>query len=330
MGRYQPIMRHKIIANPAAGKGKAAQLIPQVIQRLRDYAIEFDLVCTSQPWDASDLAYTAAVEGYDVVVSAGGDGTLNEVVNGLMKARAQGFTVPCLGIICIGRGNDFAYGAGIPTDWEEGCRVLAGGYRRRIDLGKIAGECPSDKRDQKNSLLNGGRIFGNGIGVGFDAVVNIHATKSKLSGFLGYTVAALRTLLLQYHSPLVKITCDDVTVTQPSVMVSIMNGRRMGGGFMMTPESISDDGLLDLCVAHQVSRATILMMLPRFMRGTQAGHPAIQFIRSRKVTIEALEGDLPTHIDGETICTNARRLEIEILPGAIEVVAPSNNHARRR
>jgi len=169
---------------------------------------------------------------------------------------------------------------------------------------------------------DGGRYFSNGIGIGFDATVNIQASQTRLGGFLGYTVAALRTILLHFKSPLMQIECDHGTITQPTRMVSIMNGRRMGGGFLMAPESAIDDGMLDLCIARQVSQPTILRMIPRFMKGNQAGHPAIRFVRSRRITVTALNDELPFHIDGETICTSARQFTIELFPGSLEVISP--------
>lgn len=306
-------MKYKIIANPTAGKGMGYLLNPKIEARLKQLGLDYDFVVTERRWHAAELARTAAAEGYDVIAAAGGDGTCNEVLNGLMQAKQARLGNPKMGVICVGRGNDFAYGAGIPTHWEEGCRALAEGKPRCIDIGKLSGQ----------GLPQPERFFGNGIGIGFDAVVNMQAARSKLRGFLNYLVAALRTLLLEYKSPLVRIECDERTITQPSVMVSIMNGRRMGGGFYMTPESTVYDGLLDLCIAHKVSRATILMMLPRFLKPTQVVHPAVQFTRSRQVVITALEGNLPTHADGETLCTDCQQLKIEVIPSQLEVLTLS-------
>jgi diacylglycerol kinase family enzyme len=164
------------------------------------------------------------------------------------------------------------------------------------------------------------RVFGNGIGIGFDTLVNIEAAKLPVSGFAGYGIATLRTILLHFHRPNVRIEADDQQITQPCLMISVMNGRRMGGGFLMAPESSSNDGLLDICVARAVSRLTILSMVPRFLRGTQAGHRAIRFLRSRMITVTALQGKLPVHADGETICEDASRVEVTILPGAVSVL----------
>ena len=307
-------MKYKVIANPAAGKGTAAQVIPLIERQLQTYGLDFDLTRTERPWHAAELAQQAVMDGYDVVVSAGGDGTCNEVLNGLMRVKnehsANGKNgLPKLGILCIGRGNDFAFGAGMPLDWQSGCKALVQGRSHHVDIGKISSE------DQRLE-----RYFGNGVGVGFDAVVNIQAARSKLRGFLNYLVSTLRTITLYYNAPMMKIECDDVTITQPSIMVSIMNGRRMGGGFLMAPHSSDSDGYLDLCIAHEVSRLTILLMIPRFLKGSQNGHPAIRFVRTRQVTITGLDAPLPTHADGETLCSRCQQLKIELLPSQIEVI----------
>ena len=312
--------KYKIIANPVAGRGAGDRAVPQVERLLSEYGLDFDVARTERPWHAAELAREAAAAGYEAVVAMGGDGTSNEVLNGLMQTRpptcgpsphAGEERGRCaMGVLCIGRGNDFAYGVGIPTDLEAGCRALAQGHRRTIDVGRVVG-----------GLYPQGRYFGNGIGIGFDAVVGFVAAKmTRLHGFPSYIIAALKTIFLYYRAPLVNIEYDGQTLTQPALMVSIMNGRRMGGGFMMAPQGKPDDGLFDLCIARQVSRARILGLIPHFMRGTQATQEPIQTGRGRRVIVTAVEGVLPAHGDGETLCTEGQRLEMELLPRQIEII----------
>jgi diacylglycerol kinase family enzyme len=130
----------------------------------------------------------------------------------------------------------------------------------------------------------------------------------------------LKTVFLYYKAPITTIEYDGQTLTQPSLMISIMNGQRMGGGFMTAPEGEPDDGLFDLCIAHEVSRARIFGLIPYFMRGTQATQEPIRMGQARKVTVTAVEGVLPAHADGETLCTEGERLEIELLPSQIEII----------
>ena len=305
--------RHYLIVNPASGGGTGAQSVPFITKTLRDLSVSFDLVQTERPGHATELAQRAAADGYDVVVAVGGDGTVNEVLNGLL-ADSRGTAPSCaLGVLCIGRGNDFAFGMGIPKDLREGCQVLRDGHTRRIDAGRAFGGRFPD-----------GRYFGNGVGIGFDTVVGFEAKKLKrLKGFAGYFVAALKTIFLYFHAPLVRIEMSKETLEHRFLMISIMNGRRMGGGFMMAPEASPDDGQLDLCIADQITRAQVFALLPRFMKGTQNTHPAIRTARTQSLTLTAIDGSLPAHMDGETICEKGDKLRVELDAGRIDVVAPA-------
>lgn len=303
MGKY------RLIVNPAARGGTAGQSIPEIERRLRKSGLDFDLVQTERPWHAVELAQAAAAE-VDVVVAVGGDGTANEVLNGLMVAKNAGHTVT-MGVLCVGRGNDFAFGVGIPIELAAGCEALAADRRRTIDVGHVVGgDFPE------------GRYFGNGVGIGFDAVVGFVAAKMKhVSGFIGYFVAAIKTIFLYFKAPLVRLEFDDQPMNLHALMVSVMNGTRMGGGFMMAPNGVPDDGVFDLCIARQVSRPRIFALMLKFMKGTQAEHPAITTGRTNRITVTAVEGTLPAHADGETLCTEGRKLELEIIPNAIEIVS---------
>lgn len=302
------MQRIKVIANPISGRGTGAKSIPIIRQLLQDHELEFDLVQTERPWHAAELAQEAAASGYDCVVAAGGDGTANEVLNGLMGVDTS--RRPTMGIICVGRGNDFAFSMGIPVDLEAGCLALAQGKSRTIDVGRVTGgEFPD------------GRYFGNGVGIGFDAMVGFVAQEMTwLHGFASYLVAALKTIFLYFQAPHVEIAYNDQTLTRSALMVSIMNGRRMGGGFMMAPDGLPDDGRFDLCIANQVSRPRIFSLILRFMNGTQGDHPAITTALSSKVRVTALNGVLPAHADGETLCTAGEQLELELLPGQVNLI----------
>ena len=300
--------RYKIIVNPTSGRGTGMKSIAGIKENLKD--VDFELTSTQEPWHASALAKQAAVEGFDVVVAAGGDGTVNEVVNGLMQAKEDGFST-AMGVLPVGRGNDFAFGSRIPGTLEEGCQTLINNHRRIVDVGRVTG-----------GLYPEGRYFGNGVGIGFDAVVGFEALKMKhLHGFASYLVAAMKTIFLYYKAPPVKIIYDGQDLTMNSLMVSIMNGVRAGGGFMMAPEADFEDGSFDICFAEEVSKLEMFKLIPRFMAGTQAGHSAVSTARAKKVSVTALEGILPAHADGETLCTEGTQLDLEILPKSLELVS---------
>jgi YegS/Rv2252/BmrU family lipid kinase len=294
-----------VIVNPIAGRGAGERVIPRIVRLLREHGLSFDLVRTERPWHAAELARQAVVSGYRTVVAVGGDGTSNEVLNGLMAAREAGEGEAAMGVLCVGTGNDFAYGMGIPLDLEEGCAALARGRTRRVDVGHARGF----------------RYFGNGIGIGFDAAVNVVASRlRRLRGFLVYLIAVLRTLLFYYRAPLTRVELDDQTLEQPALMISVMNGRRMGGGFLMTPFSRPDDGLFDLCIGRKMSQLEMLSFVPRFMKGTQVGDPRVTMARSRRVRVTVRDGTQVVHADGETLALDVRELDLEVVPQALRVV----------
>jgi diacylglycerol kinase family enzyme len=132
----------------------------------------------------------------------------------------------------------------------------------------------------------------------------------------------LKTVFLFPYGPTVRLEVDGQSMTLPTLMVSVMNGRRLGGGFWMAPQAEPDDGLFHICIARQASRRRILALIPHFLRGTQATQPEIRFASGRKITIEAVQGVLPAQTDGEIISTQGTRLDIEMLPGGLEVVVP--------
>jgi YegS/Rv2252/BmrU family lipid kinase len=312
--------RYKLIVNPVSGRGAGKNSIPVIRELLKSHRLEFDLVETTRPWHAAELANQAARDGYDVVVAVGGDGTSNEVLNGLMQAKE---TAPAsfhttMGILSVGRGNDFAFGMNIPASLEAACTALALGPHRNVDVGRVSGgDYPQ------------GRYFGNGVGIGFDAVVGFEAAKMKrLHGFANYIVAALKTIFLFFHAPQVKIESNDDSIQLSTLMISIMNGRRMGGGFMMAPNGLPSDGLLDVCIVEQVSRLRILKLISHFMKGTQATQKNIRTSRTSHLVVTAIQGSLPAHADGETICVAGQQLSIELLPRQIEMICQGSGEMR--
>jgi YegS/Rv2252/BmrU family lipid kinase len=304
------VSKFLFIVNPTAGQGKAGQAVPEIISKAKEINLDYELVQTKQPGHAIEIAQSAAINKHEYIISVGGDGTANEVLNGMMRAWGMGYRDSRMGIIGIGRGNDFAFAYAIPAGLEQGFSIIQQNKLHPMDVGMIFG---GDYPD--------GRYFGNGVGIGFDAVVGFEAAKLvHLHGFINYVVAALKTIFLFFRAPTVKIEYDQNILTQPSLMVSIMNGRRMGGGFMMAPDASTDDGLLDLCIAGQTSKLGILRLIPKFMKGNQASSPQIKMGRANKVHVIAQEGVLPAHADGETICVAGKELTVEIIKNPIMIL----------
>jgi len=300
-----------VIVNPSAGRGAAGKAIPEIKDQLQSLDIQYDLVQTEYAGHGIELAAEAVSKGYAAVVAVGGDGTTNEVINGMMQAGRQGPITTRFGVLPIGRGNDFSYGMGVPQDLTSACQALSGGQTRKIDVGLVkGGDYPE------------GRYFGNGIGIGFDTVVGFESVKLPpfIHGTPAYLIAALKTIFLYFDAPLLRIEIDGEIIEQPCLLVSVMNGRRMGGSFVFAPDSESDDGFLNLCIVHQVTRLQVLGLMPKVMSGTQSEHEAVRMPVGKHITVEALKGALPVHADGETICEAGKKLEVTILKQQLNLV----------
>lgn len=296
----------KVILNPAAGRGYGAQAEPEVRQCLKAEGVPFDIVRTAGPWHAAELAKRAAEDGFETIVSAGGDGTANEVINGLMAASQNGMTRR-MGVIAAGSGSDFASGIGVPLDLREACRRIACEQVKTIDLGRVTipGQEP--------------RYFGNVVGVGFDGAVLMETLKMKrLRGLPLYLLAVLKTIFLSFDAPAVTVTFDGQRMELLAMLVSVANGPREGGGFLIAPNAKPDDGILDVCIAGEVSRLTMLRLVPHFLRGTHTDLDPITMVQTKAITISSPDG-LIAHVDGEVLCTDARQITCEVLPGALKV-----------
>jgi diacylglycerol kinase (ATP) len=221
------------------------------------------------------------------------------VVNGLMHAASGA----ALGVIPMGSGDDFAKLLPPAHPVER----LARRSLRRLDAGRITAD--------------GVRYFGNGMDVGFGAHAarNVALVPRFLTG-LGTYLGALAITLVRYPALRLRLQLDDQPpFEQASAMTAVMNGRCFGGSFRVTPEASPEDGLLDLLVAEQVGRARILALVPKLMRGTHCGEPDLRLLRARLVVIES-DDPLVVEADGEIVFERARRLEIEVLPGALPVL----------
>jgi diacylglycerol kinase (ATP) len=295
------VARAKVIVNPYAGRWKGQKSIPAVEAALEEAGVDFSLVCTAGPDHAIELAREAVLEGYSPVVAAGGDGTIGEVVNGLMQAAGDQVAGP-LAIIPLGSANDFIQTLGTPADLQGACQLLRTGQVQTIDVGRV-----------------NERYFINDVGVGFEPQVTLESRKIKrLRGKLIYLVAVLRAVRnpVQAH---MTIEWDGVQrVSKPILMVSVANGR-CTGGFWLTPYAELDDGELDFIFADALSRLQILRFLPEVMRRTHLDKDPVTHGRTRHIVITS-DDPLPVVADGEIMTTEAHHMEMEVLPGRMKVL----------
>jgi YegS/Rv2252/BmrU family lipid kinase len=304
-----------IILNPVAGKGKAIKEYPRIDRFLKERGVEYEIVLTKGPGHAQEIARDCP-GGSTIVVAAGGDGTNNEVINGLLTRKDPAPEPPLFGLIPMGRGNDFACSAQVPEDTGQALEILMKKNIRTLDAGLITG-----------GYYPEGRYFINGVGIGFDTKVGFEAAKMKsIHSALSYALGAIITTARFEASPLLEIDCDGKVMTLPAILVSIVNGRRMGGMFYMGPHASLDDGLLDICtVRHPVSRRRLLQIVFRYPKGTQGECEETSMGRGVHFRLKAQKGGMAVHCDGETVCEDGKELTISCLPGALRLIGNPEN-----
>ena len=298
-----PADRFYVILNPTAGRGAAARVRALVDGEMARAGAAHTVVETTRRGHAAELAEAAARDGWPAVVAVGGDGTVHEVVNGLMRAAGDGASVP-LGVVGVGSGNDFALLAGVPRDPAAAVRRLLAAEPRAVDVGRV-----------------GDRWFSNGVGIGLDARVAIEVDRGRRFRGIFMYLDALRKVLRVFRPPRMAVEIDRERVAEgPMTLVTVGNGGRHGGGFWICPDARIDDGVLDVCTCDGLGTLGILSFLPRVMRGTHTGASCVHMHRARRVRVTSPD-PLPVHADGEIVAEAAREVEIEIHPGRLRVLA---------
>ena len=306
-----------IILNPRAGNGKAQKEYPNIKRFLKNSGVQFDIMLTKGPGDALEIARNCPLDGDAIVVAAGGDGTCNEVINGLLTHREPPAKPPLFGVLPLGRGNDFAYSAGASSGLNQALRLLVSGNTVPLDVGLV-----------KGGFFPQGRYFVNGLGIGFAAKVGFEAAKMKrVHSALSYALGALITIAKYEPSPVLEIRYDSASITVPAAIVSIVNGRRMGGSFFMGPNALLDDGALDLCVVrHPATRLRFIKIVGHYPSGTQGTCEETTMGRVAGFELRALEGGMAAHCDGETVCLDGKKLSVRCVPAALRLIGPPSFH----
>jgi YegS/Rv2252/BmrU family lipid kinase len=307
------IMKLKVIVNPTAGKGYGARSVPKIEALLAAQGLDFDLVQTSWAGEAIEIARQAMQDGYDTLVAVGGDGTYQEVINGMLSRdpNVNGHAIGTLGLLPVGSGCDFAWSMGVPSDLGSACALLAQRQTRIVDVGRITVDGKS-------------RYFDNTVGIGFEGVVTVEAKKVKyLRGMALYVPVVLKSIFLSLSPARSTITYESDGHTHriegSFLMIDICNGKRAGGSFFVAPDAEPDDGLFDICLVPDISRARMLALLPHFLKGTHANQPEVTTLRCDRIEITSMDG-LFAHADGELLCMAAHRIACETLPKKIRVL----------
>ena len=295
-------MNHLFIINPNAGKGKSLEIIPLIEKIFKNMKDRYIIEITKSPGDATLIAKKYSSQEDYTIYSVGGDGTLNEVLNGMVNTNSH------LAIIPTGSGNDF---------------IKSISRKNEFNLENILIDTISGTIKKTDVAIVNARYFINISSIGFDADVVRNAMKFKKLPFIPSKLSYLFSIFLTVFSHKNKdleIILDDNKINNKITLMALFNGKFYGGGMLVAPEAKLCDGYFDVCLVEDLSIFKILTLFPKLIKGKHGEIKEVSFFKSRKAIIKS-EKELNLNIDGELV--QAKHIEFEIKPNAINVVYPS-------
>ena len=293
-------MRHLFIVNPVAGKGKTLGLIPEIELYCESNNYEYEIIITKYPGHATEIAKVNSTDQTMRIYSVGGDGTLNEVLNGMAGSCCS------LAVIPSGSGNDFIKSIVGENPPKNIIKSTIEGVERLIDYARV-----NDK------------YFINIASVGFDAEVAYQSSHFKklplITGKMAYILAIFSSIIACRNHPM-EIKVDDRVISGKTLLAAVGNGNYYGGGMLALPDARVDDGLYDICHVDAQKRLRILMLFPKFMKGQHASIKGVHFYRGKKVEI-TVSKPIPMNLDGEIILE--RKASFEIFPKSLRFIVPA-------
>ncbi|PLX33280.1 MAG: hypothetical protein C0600_00765 [Ignavibacteria bacterium] len=295
-----------LILNPAAGKGRAGRQLSRIVAALHEEGYRVEEYVTARRMHAATIARALPDDGAPLCV-AGGDGTLNEVINGL-KPKSHP-----VGVLPFGTGNDFARVLGAKSMSDTLSAILSD-RRRTIDIVK------ADVMEEGAAIIS--RRYLNALGVGFDAAVAVDVSRRRIgTGIVPYLLSVFG-MLRKYESVPSRTLLHNRELSERLFLACVGNGTTSGGGFRLTPLAKLDDRLLDVCHVRALSVARILQVLPRTLNGSHLTVPEVTYEQVTHVDI-TLDFPLPVHVDGEIMSTAARRVIASCIPAAHDFYSPA-------
>ena len=289
------MMKVGLILNPCAGRGKAGNSKAEILSEINFPDWELQVHETNARGHAQEIAANLK-NAVDLILVAGGDGTANEVVNGMVGGSAA------LAVIPVGSGNDFVKMLKMPKSLKESVAVVRKNMRKKIDVGKV-----------------NNRYFPNGLGIGFDAWVVRESMKvTKLRGFAIYLYAVIKTVF-SYKNEDVRLVIDGEDSNRTIFLVAIGNGIAMGGGFYLTPQANFDDGEFDICIIHALKIREVFRHLPKVLNGSHTVMQQVEMRKARKISLYSEKG-IAAHVDGELLGMDLREINVSLLPKELEVI----------
>ncbi len=298
------IMKFLVILNPYANRWRAANGKEAICRAFDAAKLDYTLAPTSGEGDAIRLARHAARDGFQAVVAAGGDGTVHEVVNGLMQAAKTAVddrpTLP-LGILPLGNGNDFNDLLGLPRDVSEIAKILSAGHTHLIDVGEV------------NDIF-----FNNNCAAAMEPLVTLESRKLKnITGNLRYILGLMRALL-KLKAWEMSIEWEGGSYHGPTYLLSVCNGRRVGKLFTIAPDAEFDDGVFDVIFAPKMSMPRVIQFLSRLIFAKHLDHPDVKHFRTPWIRFTSKPGT-PIHADGEILTDAWTDVDIRLLPKRLQV-----------
>lgn len=269
---------YKLVANPIAGGGKTKVLLPQVERFFKNSGAKYDLYLTRGPGDAIGAAAAAAKEGFDIVVAVGGDGTVNEVLNGIVGTKAVLAAFPG------GKGNDFATAVNMPADPETAVKALLAARIKAIDLGRVME-----------------RYFINSVGVGFDAAVaeRVNRGVKPFKGTSAYIYTFFEKVF--FYKPVeMEIDLGEGFYQATPLLVAVGIGQAYGGGMKVVPDAVLDDGLFDVCIMEKMNPFKLIYHFPKVFSGTLKNIDQAGMHRTKEIKLKLSESR-PLHLEGEVL-----------------------------
>jgi len=300
-----------VVVNPTAANGITAKRWPEIAALMKKEGLSFDTLMTAAPEHATELTRQALQKGCDLVVSVGGDGTHNEVVNGFFTPDGPVRPEAQLGFISMGTGSDLIKTLQIPKEPAAAIKHLLESPPREIDVGRLS-----------FMSYRGGkeiRYFINiaGLGLDGDTVDRVNRTSKALGGFVSFLWGTMASLLLYRNQEMAIIVDAKPVFDGPVTVVAVANGRYFGGGMCIAPHAQMADGLFDIIIMHSLTKPNFIVNLPKVYRGSHLTHPNCIALRGQKVTVQTEQALL--NLDGEQ--PGRGPVEVELLPLALRVKA---------
>lgn len=297
-------MTAKVILNPYAARWKAESRRTEIESALRNAGLDYELVLTERPEHGIELAAEAVRAGFDPIVAGGGDGSISEVVNGMMQAEGKG-KLPKLGILPLGTANDLIDNLAMPKELDAAAKIITAGRHRMLDV------CEVNRR-----------YFINNAGIGLEPyVTTIQQRMGYVKGILRYLLATL-TAIARNPQWTMQLEWEGGSYEGPTTLVSIGNFPRTGGIFYTVPHANGFDGQLTFVYGYLPTRLAILSVLPKTMKageGNYVEHPAVHEHNSPWLNVKVTPGS-PAHADGELFTEDIQDLNYRIHPARLALL----------